>query len=68
MLRLQVVGQKFVTKVKAAETYAEFISMNGYNYAHSEKRGLKGFTGIEPGERMKSVGGSEDYQLYATEV
>lgn len=42
---------------KAAQNHANFLLANGYStYGHDEKKGLKGYTGIDPTARVKATG------------
>lgn len=42
---------------KAAQNHANFLLANGYaKYGHDEKKGVKGYTGVDPEARVKAVG------------
>lgn len=41
---------------KAVQNHTKFLSANGYGYAHSEKKGLKHYTGTTSSSRVKATG------------
>ena len=46
----------YLTKA-SQKNHANFLLANGYaNYGHDEKKGLKGYTGVDPESRVKAVG------------
>ncbi|OVE46403.1 hypothetical protein B1A98_19590 [Bacillus badius] len=53
---------------KSALNHANFLAINGENYGHTEKKGLRGFTGATVEDRVSAVGGSETLREYAAEV
>lgn len=49
---------------KAAENHAKYVVKNNTAWtglsAHSEKEGIPGFTGVDPSDRVRAVGGKEN--------
>lgn len=52
---------------KAAENHTKYLSVNNET-GHYETKGLSGFTGVYPKDRVAAVGGSSDLSRYSGEV